>query len=101
MLHDRTEDSVIVKLAGLDGSRDPYQLLIDDPAGTDVQVANFGIPHLPRRKSNFLTRAVQQAPGVFRCKPIVNGCATECNGTTLLLNDLRRIWVVSPSIANY
>ena len=41
-----------MKLAVLNGLGDPGELLIDDAAGADIGVPDFGVAHLPLRQSD-------------------------------------------------
>jgi hypothetical protein len=100
MLHGRAEDGVVEELSTFDGLCNSYQVLIDYAAGSDIQVTNFGVPHLARRKADFLTRAKQQTPGIFSRQAIVYRSACERYGALLLLYDLRWIGVVTPSITD-
>ena len=58
----------------LDGFVDLHQVLVDDSAGTDVQVTHLRVPHLSFGKTNVFTRGMQMVKGVFIHKPVHIRC---------------------------
>ncbi len=46
------KDRVGRKLAGLDGAIDAREILIDHPAGADIEVAHLGVAHLAAGQSD-------------------------------------------------
>ena len=50
-------------LAAWRGAADPRQILHDHAAGADVEMADFGIAHLPVRQADVFARGVQEAMG--------------------------------------
>src|SRR5918995_1139438 len=53
------ERRVLEELAGRDGVVDPHEVLEDDAAGADREVADLGVAHLAGRQPDGLTRRVQ------------------------------------------
>ena len=69
---------------------DPRDVLVDDPARPEVQMADLGVPHLARRQPDRLARGSEQAPGATREQPVAHGGA--CHGHRVALPpDLRGI----------
>jgi hypothetical protein len=46
------ERVVLVERAVLDGAIDAHEVLVDDPSGAEVRVADLGVPHLPLRQAD-------------------------------------------------
>ena len=57
---ERLQDGNFEELALANRLGDPRQALIDDPAGPEIEMADFGIAHLPVRQSDGF------APGIER-----------------------------------
>ena len=53
-----------------DGTVDLYQVLVNHPSCTDVEVTHLRIPHLPVRKTHVLARSEQPRGGVFLLEPV-------------------------------
>jgi hypothetical protein len=57
--HGRVEDRVLVERAILDREVDAGQILVDDPAGADVEVTDLRVALLALRQADGLTRRMQ------------------------------------------
>ena len=66
MVHGIGKGFVFKEAALIDGLGDLGQFLIHDAAGTDVQMTNFGIPHLTVRKTYGQTAGPQLCMGIVR-----------------------------------
>ena len=62
------QDRVGEKIAVDDGFADHGQVLVHDPAGTEIEVADFRIAHLPFRQADRHSRGEDAAMGVLRQK---------------------------------
>src|SRR6266478_116322 len=76
------------------------EILIYDPASTQIQVTNFGIAHLPGRQSDVHTAGAQAAPGIILIEAIVKWCLRQERRIAISLCRSRPIWIDSPSVSN-
>ena len=69
---DRKESFVLEEVAVLDVAGDAGQLLIDDAAGTDVGMTNFGVTHLTIRQADEFAGSLQLAGLVIGKESVEN-----------------------------
>src|SRR2546423_15074606 len=59
------------QLALRDRFVNPSQILINDPTGAEIEMANLGIPHLSLRQTDVTATRAQGRAWIFAIKPIV------------------------------
>ena len=74
------QDAVLEEAAVLDGEADAREVLVDDTAGADVEVADLGVAHLARRQSHGRAGGVEHAVRVLRQQPVEDRRAGEAHG---------------------
>ena len=62
------------KRTGFNGAVDAEQILVDDPPGADVHVANFAVAHLSIGQPDVFAVGAQGGFGVSAKQPIHEGC---------------------------
>ena len=67
------EFGVVEEAGVLDRRVDPGQVLVDDAAGADVHVPDFGIAHLPVRQADVAAFGVDQGGRMFGQQPAPGG----------------------------
>ena len=73
------EHAVHEERAVLDGLGDARQVLVDDAAGTDVQVPHLGVAHLARRQPHGRARGVERAVRVRGAQTVERGRARQAD----------------------
>ena len=68
--HGPQQDRVVLKAPVRDLTVEAHQWGEDHPAGTDVQVAHLGVPHLTRGEAHMFAAGVQRDPRVFPHPPV-------------------------------
>jgi hypothetical protein len=61
----RAEGGILLQFSRPDGNIDPLKFLVDNPAGTDVEVPHFTVPHLAFRESHGLSVGHQGGVGII------------------------------------
>ena len=67
------EGRVLEELTGLDRPVDAHEVLEGHAAGPDREVADLGVPHLPRREPDVLARRAQGRVGMARPEIVEDG----------------------------
>src|SRR5207248_1977241 len=67
-------------LAACDGVADARQVLYDDPAGADIEMADLGIAHLPVWEADVAARRAQQGMRARRPEAVECRCSGETDG---------------------
>ena len=75
--HSFLQSFVFKEAAVFDSLCDHGEILIDDPAGTDVQVTDFGISHLAFRKTYVQSAGFQCCSRIF-CKDLIQMRLVRC-----------------------
>src|ERR1700716_4654815 len=60
------------------------QILIDDPPRAQIEMADFGVAHLPVGQTDIRTAGAEFSPRIFPVKLIVKGCVREEGGGCVL-----------------
>ena len=84
-VYDFQQGFVLEEVAVLDVAGDAGQLLIDDAAGTDVGVTNFGVAHLTIRQADVFAGSLQLAGLVFGKKSVEYGGIGYLYGVVLVV----------------
>ncbi len=72
-LERRAEDRALVEGPVLDRLVHPHQVLVEDPARTDRQVAHLGVAHLARGQADGLAGRLQRGVRVLGPQPVEDG----------------------------
>jgi hypothetical protein len=65
------------KVAVVDRLVDARQILVDDPSGSHVRVADLGVAHLSGRQTDGFARSDEPRVRIARQQPIVDGRSRE------------------------
>ena len=79
------KDRVLEKGAVLDRLVDPEDVLLDDPARSQVQVADLAVPHLPVGQADRLSRCVETSAGEPLPEAVEDGGPGERDRVSLAL----------------
>jgi hypothetical protein len=72
-LERASQRRILEERAVLDGLVYPHQILEDDATGSDRQVADLGVAHLPRRQPDGLPRSLQGRVRIAPPEPVEDG----------------------------
>ena len=75
----------LVELSALYALGDPHQILRHHPPGTEVQVANLTVSHLPLGKPDRQAARIQKGPGKRAPQPVPNGRRCQLDRVALPL----------------
>ena len=89
------------ELAIGDGLVDAGEILINDPTGPKIHMADFRVAHLPIREPNIQATGAQGRSWISGVEVIVKGRAREHRGITVFFSFFSPTWIDPPSIANY
>ena len=78
--HGFEKRRVLLELAGLDHHVDLADVHVHNAAGADVEVADFAVAHLPRRKADKTSAGVDERVGKFSQQLVVVGLVGERDG---------------------
>jgi hypothetical protein len=76
------------------------QILIDDPSRTQIEMADFGVAHLAVGQTDIGTAGAEFSPRIFPVKLVVEGCAREERGVSVLFTLPGAAGVNAPAIAH-
>ena len=93
-------DLIARKLAIRDCFIDPSEVLINDPAGSQVEMADLGIAHLPFRQTDVRAARAQFAAGVAPVEFVVKRCLCEECGVAIFLPPVFAAGVNTPAVTN-
>src|SRR5438105_2501968 len=91
---------VPLQLASGDRFIDTSEVLKDDPAGAQIEMADFGIAHLTIGKSDIGAARAQFAPGIISIKLIVKWSSGEERGVAVFLSLGLAAGIDTPAVAN-
>jgi hypothetical protein len=83
-----------------DGLINPGEVLINDPASSEIKVANLGVTHLSFRQANVHAAGAQSRPGIIAIQTIVKRRGREQCCVAVLFTLLRAAGIDAPPIAN-
>ena len=93
-------DFVSIELTVRDGFIDSREVLEDDAAGAQIEMADFGIAHLSIRKSYIGAAGAEFATRMIAIKLIVKRRFREQGGVAVLLPQFLAARVNSPAVSN-
>jgi len=93
-------DGIVLQLSFGNGFVDPGEILINNPARAEVEVADFGVAHLSLRQTDVRTTGTQFPSGIIAVKPVVERGAGKQGGVAVLLAFFAAAGIDSPTIAN-
>ena len=94
------EDLVFGEGTVADGEVDASEFLIDDTAGTEVEVADLGISHLTLGEANLETAGLESAPRIIPVQTIMDRGFCEEGGIALLFRAGATGGIDPPTITN-
>ena len=94
------QDATARKFAGSNRFVDPRQILINDSAGAQIEMAYFRVSHLSFRQTNVETAGAKFPAGIIAVKLVVKRRVSEQRGVSVLLAFFPTARVNSPAIAN-
>ncbi len=94
------QNTIAFQFAIGNGLINPGEVLINDPAGSKIKVANLGVPHLSLRQPDVHAAGAQSRPGIIAIQMIVKrrGCEQCCIAVLFTLPGAPRI--DAPPVAN-
>ena len=84
-IHRRRKHGALEQLAVADALVDAREVLVDDPAGAHVHVADLGVAHLPGRQSDRLAGRDQLRMRVALQQRVVDRRARQRDGVVFFL----------------
>ncbi len=93
-VHGIGEGGIIEEGAGLDGTADAGELLVDHAPGTQIEMSHLRVAHLVAGQSDGGARGADQGMGILRPEAVPVGLACRGNGVEA------GVFTVAPSIQN-
>src|SRR5689334_3164021 len=93
-------DAVLVQFTVSDRLVYPGQVLMNDPAGPEIEVSNFRVAHLAFRQPNIGSARAQFAAGILAIQVIMKGSSGKKCGVAIFLCLGFSIRVNAPPIAD-
>src|ERR1051326_4499112 len=93
-------DMIARELACRDRLIDPSEVLINDAARSQIEMANLGIAHLPFGQTNVGSTRAQFAAGVAPVELVVKWCLREERGVAIFLLPGFAAGVNTPAVTN-
>src|SRR5579863_270688 len=94
MLHGREQHGMREELAVLDHQVDARDVHVHDAAGTDVEMPDLAVAHLPLGQADERSTCVNQRVGILAQQAVVSGLACQSDGVGLGFG------AVSPAVEN-
>ena len=79
---------------------DPSEILINDPARAEIQVAHLRVPHLSFRQSNIETTGAQFPARIIAIQLVMKRCPREQSRITVFSAFLAAAGIDAPTVAN-
>src|SRR5689334_10639700 len=92
--HGIQQNGVLEEFTRADELPNPSYVHVDDAAATDIQMANFTIPHLPFGKADRRTGSMDQSLRKLTREVVKSGLSCEGNRISV------GVGVISPSVQN-
>src|SRR6478609_9896455 len=94
------QNTIAFQLAIADRLINPGKVLINDPASSQIKVANLGVPHLSLWQPDVDAAGAQSRPGIVAIQLIVKrrGCEQRC--VAVLFTLLKAAGIDAPPVAN-
>ena len=95
------QDGALRELPVLDRLVDPGQVLVDNPAGPKIEMADFRVPHLPVRQAHVQSRSAQKSLRILLEQDIVKRGGSQETGIPVFLCGRRPAGIHAPAVADH
>src|SRR5216684_7435834 len=93
-------NAIAIELAGGDRFIDASEILKNDAAGAQIEMADFGVPHLAFGQTDVGATRAEFAAGIIAIELIVKRCAGEQRGVAIFFRLRFAAGIDAPAVAN-